>query len=412
MKHLALPLLFAVLIAAPSQACEPGLYRSADGQRHAAITRPATALRYTLDDGRRGAVGGPDALLDCKDGQLNSRPLGSWTPVSLALTPTRFDSHGQKLSGVLLEPPGLDGPAPLVVLVHGSERSPPMTGAYPYILASFGLRVFAYDKRGTGESQGEYTQNFELLADDAAAALAEARRLAAGRITRAGYYGGSQGGWVAPLAATRSEADFVAVGFGLMISPAEEDREQVLTELRERRASAQDLNEASIVAGATAKLVSSHFEEGYEALADARRRFGGRDWFRRIRGEYTGDILALSEVELRRIGRARFDNLELIWDYDATAVLGRLKSPLLWVIAEEDREAPPAITLSRLKKLRDAGAPFDVFSFPDTDHGMVEFDQASDGSRIYGRITDGYFRLVADWILNGRIDAQGRARRH
>ncbi|WP_369062026.1 alpha/beta hydrolase [Caulobacter sp. 73W] len=400
------------MVATPSLACEPGLYRYSRDQSYAAITKPAAALRYTLDDGRRGEVGAADAVLNCQADRITSTPQGgTWDRVPLTLTATRFESHGQALSGVLVEPPGLDGPAPLVVLVHGSERTSPMTGAYPYLLASFGLRVFAYDKRGTGGSEGEYTQNFELLADDAAAAFAQARKLAAGRITRAGFYGGSQGGWVAPLASVRAKADFVAVGFGLMISPAEEDREQVLTELKEHGASARDLEEARVVTDATARLVGSHFEQGYRELAQAKKRFEKRAWFSRIRGEYTGEILATDEAELRRVGRALFDNLELIWNYDSVAVLRQLKSPLLWVIAEEDREAPPAITLSRLTALRDQGAAIDVFSFPNTDHGMVEFTQGSDGGRTYGRITDGYFRLLADWIRGGGSSDYGRGRR-
>lgn len=412
MKRLALLTPLAALIATPSLACEVGLYRSAEDQSHAAVTKPAAVLRYTVDDGRRGEVGTPDALLTCKADQIVSTRSGqAWEKVPLVLTASRFVSHGQTLSGVLVEPPGLKAAAPLVVLVHGSERTSPMAGAYPYILASFGLRVFAYDKRGTGSSEGEYTQNFELLADDAAAAFTEAKRLAAGRITRAGYYGGSQGGWVAPLAATKSAAEFVAVGFGLMISPAQEDQEQVQTELLEAGAGAQDLEEAKVVTQATAKLVSSHFEDGYEGLADARRRFKARPWFGKIQGEYTGDILSMDEAELRRIGRARFDNLELIWNYDAVAVLEKLKAPLLWVIAEEDREAPPAITLSRLTALRDAGAAIDIFSFPKTDHGMVEFSQSSDGTRTYGRIVDGYFRLLADWIAGRKSGPYASARR-
>ena len=54
-------------------------------------------------------------------------------------------------------------------------------------------KVFVYDKRGTDESDGEYTQNFELLAADAAAALTHAKAMARGRFSRAGYFGGSQG---------------------------------------------------------------------------------------------------------------------------------------------------------------------------------------------------------------------------
>src|SRR3546814_10019589 len=58
---------------------------------------------------------------------------------------------------------------------HGSERSSPIGGIYGYAMAAQGISVFVYDKRGTGGSDGEYTQNFELLAADAAKALDTAR---------------------------------------------------------------------------------------------------------------------------------------------------------------------------------------------------------------------------------------------
>jgi hypothetical protein len=310
----------------------------------------------------------------------------------------------------LIEPPG--GPHPLLVLVHGSERTSPLSSAYPYIFASYGLTVFAYDKRGTGKSEGEYTQNFELLADDAAAAMTAARRLAQGRFDRAGYFGGSQGGWVAPLAATRTPVDFVAVGFGLIESPLGEDREQVLSEMRAKGYGTDDVAAAREVADATGQLVASNFTIGFDHLAVMKRRYGSKPWFNDINGEFTGAVLRESEADLRRVGRALFDNLELIWDYDAPAVIRRVKSPQLWVLAEEDREAPSETSLNLLRQIRGGGADLTIYSFPGTDHGMVEFVQAADGSRTYTRITDGYFRLLADWIKDAPPTAYGRARKH
>ena len=93
-------------------------------------------------------------------------------------------------------------------MVHGSETEPAIHNTRALMLAAQGIAVFTYDKRGTGQSGGFYTQNFELLADDAAAAMQQAQALAAGRFSKAGYWGQSQGGWVA-AGTTRSRADFV-----------------------------------------------------------------------------------------------------------------------------------------------------------------------------------------------------------
>jgi pimeloyl-ACP methyl ester carboxylesterase len=402
----------AAAAAVSAAACPSGIFKAPRSNEQVVVTPPRSgAQRYTYIDGRRGDFADESGPLACSDGKIVSRNSGAiWTEVPLRRTEVSFRSHDQRFSGALVEP-STPGPRPLVVFVHGSERTSPMEGAYPYVLAAHGLAVFAYDKRGTGGSEGEYTQNFELLADDAAAAMAEARRVATARFTRAGFFGGSQGGWIAPLAATRSQADFVAIGFGLLASPLEEDREQVLTEMRARGHGEPDLSQALELADAAGAVVASHFTSGFGTLAELKRRYAAKPWFSEIKGEFTGAVVRASEADLRRIGRPLFDNLELIWGYDASAVLRRLKAPLLWIIAEQDREAPPDTSLRRLDQLRAEGLDVTVFSFPETDHGMVEFTKAPDGSRKVTRVTEGYFRLLADWIKGRLGGPYGRARR-
>ncbi len=411
----------AAMFATPamaSAACSEGAY--ADGQGHiavlgAAAAAPASGLRYLLLDGRRGATGDAQAPVVCAGGQVSLMAsegrLVRLSRIALQVTPAAFSSAGTTLSGQLLEPAGtVDPRRPLVVLVHGSERTRAVSNIYGPMLAAQGISVFSYDKRGTGDSEGEYTQNFELLADDAAAALLQARKMAAGRFGRSGFFGGSQGGWVAPLAATRAPADFVAVGFGLVVSPIEEDREQLFDEARVLQLGAADRERVGRLSDATAQLMRTHFSEGFESLAKVRAEIGDAAWARTIRGEHSGDMLRMSDADLRRIGRARFDNLELIWDYDAEAALRRLNVPLLWVLAGEDQAAPIEATRRILAGLRSNGQTLDIYLFPDTDHGMVEFRSDAQGNRTYTRITDGYLRLLADWIRRQVHGPYGRGK--
>jgi len=399
--------------AAAVGSCRPGVYGESPDAFvviGSAAPPPASGQRYLFRDGRRGGTGAAGSPVAC-DADVASVTTADgdtrrWPRQYTLETDATFVSAATRLAGRLVEPAGEpDGARPLVVLVHGSEKTAAIGSVYAYMLAAQGVSAFVYDKRGTGASAGDYTQNFELLADDAAAALREARRLAAGRFGRAGFFGGSQGGWVAPLAATRSPADFVAVGFGLVVSPIEEDREQLLDEASQLKLGTADMRKIERLSRATATLVRSHFSTGYEALAQVRHEIGGAPWAATIEGEYSGDMLRMSDGDLRRIGRARFDNLELIWDYDAAAALRRLKAPLLWVLAGEDREAPIEATRAILLRLEASGRPIEAYVFPDTDHGMVEFKTNADGSRAPGRITDGYLKLLADWIKG---DLQGR----
>lgn len=357
------------LPVAAAELCTVSAY--GDGQGNLAVLGapaavPATGQRYLMLDGRRGATGDANAPVSCSGDVVSFRtPAGAtqrWRRLPTRDTDATFISAGTTLVGQLIEPAGPADPTrPLVVLVHGSERTMAVAAIYQRMLVAQGISVFAYQKRGTGDSEGEYTQNFELLADDAAAALAKARELAAGRFGRAGYFGGSQGGWIAPLAATRSQADFVAIGFGLVVSPIEEDREQLFDEARRMQLDATAMKQVGQLSDATAQLMRTHFSQGYEALARVRAQIAAAPWAQTISGEYSGDMLRMSDADLRRIGRARFDNLELIWDYDAEAALRRLKVPLLWVLAEQDRAAPIAATRLILSRLRASGQPIDTY---------------------------------------------------
>ncbi|AWV06195.1 alpha/beta hydrolase family protein [Marilutibacter maris] len=393
--------------------CPTGAYRPASGNDAVVVysidSLPPPAQRYLFLDGRRGSTVEDDGPVRCTADGLSVRGADGrstlWPRMALRETATTFGSLGSRLAGNLIEPEDGAADMPLVVMVHGSERYSSTHSSYAYMMAAQGTRTFAYDKRGTGESEGEYTQNFELLAEDAAAALDHARAMAAGRFGRAGYFGGSQGGWVAPLAATHSDADFVAIGFGLVVSPIDEDREQMISEARAAGYDARTMAQIDRLSQATARLLDSHFSDGFEALEALRRELADAPWAATIEGEHSGAMLRTSDADLRRLGRARFDNLELIWDYDAQAVLERLDAPLLWVLAEQDREAPIEKTRGALQALAAAGKPVDVYLFPDTDHGMFEFRTLPDGERQGTRITDGYLRLLGDWIKG---DASGR----
>ncbi|HEV7233030.1 MAG TPA: alpha/beta hydrolase, partial [Sphingorhabdus sp.] len=160
---------------------------------------------------------------------------------------------------------------------------------------------------------------------------------------------------------------------------------------------------------ATSKLLLSNFTLGFDELDAVRRDMDTKPWASKIDGEHSGAMLRLSNDELRRIGRARFDNLELIWDYDAIGALRKLQVPLLWVLAAEDREAPVAGTRAALLELKAEGKKIEVYLFPETDHGMIEFMENADGTRTVTRITDGYLRLLGDWIKRESKGPYGRS---
>src|SRR4029453_3811281 len=126
-------------------------------------------------------------------------------------TDVKFENHGTQLTGALRRPAG-GGRHAGVVFVDGAapaERDGWEDEAE--LLAAAGFASLAWDKPGCGGSGGDWRD--QSLQDRAAEALAAVACLAAQEgvdPARIALLGGSQGGWVGPLAASRS-ADVAAV---------------------------------------------------------------------------------------------------------------------------------------------------------------------------------------------------------
>ena len=403
--------------------CHAAIYRLDDGRLLDIAPDDGEDLRWMLSDGRRGGL--PAATHGASTLGWSDRPDGvtvdvpacgsdgivftdkgaapvKGSRVRLIATDTTFSSHGAALFGRLMLPDG-DAAVPIVIEVHGSESSPAVDFYFQQrLFPALGVGVFVYDKRGTGRSEGHYTQDFDLLADDAVAAVAKAKELAGTRATRVGFEGLSQGGWIAPLAATRTHVDFVVVDFGLAGSPAEENTDETVLELARKGYAASELAAAAEVAEATNEVLASHFRNGYRALDAVRARYRHRPWFKQLHGQFTGELLEHRDWVLRLVGP--FFDMRTPVRYDAIAVLSRLQTPMLWVLADDDTLAPNATTRARLKTLVDEGHPITALVFPNTDHGIREFITTDDGERLDTRTPDGYLRTTVDFALNGRLD--------
>jgi uncharacterized protein len=309
---------------------------------------------------------------------------------------TRFQGSGVGLAGRLTLPPG-KAQVPIVVLIHGSEHESALENySLQRQFASAGIGVFAYDKRGTGTSGGRYTQNYLTLATDAVLAMREARRLAGKRATRVGYQGGSQGGWVAPLAAHIEPVDFVIVNFGLAVSPLDEDREAIAFDMERAGFGPQAKSKAMEVASATAAIVASNFTDGFEQLEAVKRKYGQEPWFKSVRGNFTAYLLVSSAETSRKEGPSLLEGIPA--QYDPMPVLRNLRTPQLWILGGQDRDAPSAETIRRLAALRKTGRPITTVVFKEADHGMYEFETLSDGERVSTRQPSGYFALMRDFI--------------
>lgn len=253
---------------------------------------------------------------------------------------------GVKLAGQLYLPTGLSGPAPAVVLIHGS--GPQDRDGYASIvavmadaLAASGRVVLTYDKRGVDGSGGDWSRaGFEVLAQDAMAgmALLAARpEVDAGRI---GLAGSSQAGWVAASVLRQGgrPADVFLLGAaGAALTVAEQNLYNTKVRMGCAGVAAADIDLALRQQSAFfAFLRDDRTAPQLDRLtAEGRKRAALRDWLFPASGEVdrsAGDWFVTLDPA--------FDPLPLWRAYGGRA---------MFVFAEHDDSTPTAVAAGRLK---------------------------------------------------------------
>jgi uncharacterized protein len=401
--------------------CHVGTYHLSDG-RDVDIAPADEKLRWRMKDGTSGQ------LTPMADGSWSSalgwteRPDGKRISfgecnadqiyfdgveghrILFDVVETHFQGAGVTLAGRLVLPKGAE-PVPIVIMVHGSDAGSALEGSGVFSLQrlfpSAGIGVFVYDKRGTGASGGKFTHDYLTLADDAIAAVREAKRLGGTRAKRVGYFGTSQGGWVAPLAAKIETVDFVVVGYGLAVSPLAEDREGLALDITRHGYGLDVLAKAMEVADATGAVLLSDFHGGYDQVETVRQKYGKEPWFTLLHGDVSFLILQKSPAELKELGPTLFPCVPL--QYDPMPVLRNLGTPQLWILGADDIDAPSGETAARLKALAASGSPIATAIFRGAEHVMYEYEVAPDGTRLSTRQPEGYFRMMVDFIRDGRL---------
>jgi len=261
-------------------------------------------------------------------------------------TELTFHNGDTALHGRVLVPTEQAAHRPAVVIVAGSgarEMDDYLPEAEAFVAA--GVVVLIYDKRTEGYSLTE--RSYRQLGDDALAGLESLRARADVDPDHVGLWGHSEGGWVVPLAASRSDhVAFVMMAGASALAPA---RAQTWSTCR--------------------YLIHTGFSErACDSLA----------------GNLTRVMVAAGMFPEA--------------DYDPIPALKRLDIPVLGIFAEYDQSTAPAESRDLMESALQANAdPHSALRvIGNTSHNFLS---SADGFDTDGEIDSSYLDLLGAWVV-------------
>lgn len=296
-----------------------------------------------------------------------------------------------KLKGTLLVPLS-KGPHPAVVFAHGSGDTLRDVGMWNTFFVRQGIAVLSLDKRGAGESGGDWHKaSLDEIAGDWLAGVAMLRQRADIDATRIGVHGSSQGGWTAPLMAARSkDIAYVIVRAGSANTVADTMAYEIGWSAREAGLPEADALEAEAESRKMFKLAGAPWADFNAAAVPLKSKpWAGSAW-----------VLNMSEGGWGRPWSA------INAPYDPAATLARVKVPVLWFLGEFDHNVPTAATARLLDAARTASGnkDFTVVRIPNAGHTFLESSTGNNSEFVdKTSMAAGYWDKMEAWLAQHRF---------
>ena len=306
---------------------------------------------------------------------------------------------GVRLAGTLGIPDGA-GPFPAVVLICGSgpeTRDEDVMGHKVFLVLADalnrrGIAVLRYDKRGVGESAGNYaTATFTDFAADAESALRFLMSRPEIAPDRIGLVGHSEGGAVAPMVAVRESAARFVV---LMAAPGVRIGQLL-------RLQTAKIAKASGAADADIARRLTFFDKLYVDLAAAKgdeqaQGVANADVAQAVADKIVPAASADALVKLVTGSWARE-----AFAYDPVPALRQLKTPVLALNGSLDLQVPAEEDLSPIRAALQGNPRATIVELPNLNH---LFQTAKSGTPAeYGEIEEtlapAALKMIADWVV-------------
>lgn len=315
------------------------------------------------------------------------------TSLSVSAQPTGFTErevafyNGEvKLSGTFMVPDqGIKVPA--IVFLHGSgPHSREGFRSHAEEFAKLGIASLFFDKRGTGSSGGSWTtSSLRDLAEDGLAAVRWVKKQAEVDPARIGFWGVSQAGWVAPMAASMSEdIAFMIINSGGGVTPKESEYYSYGKLFEQAGLNEEAKKEAF-------DILDHYFQ--YLATGDGWDRLTARlDSLKNNPGaplHQLPDYIIVPSQNIR-------PQWSWVATYDPVPDIATFEGPVLLLMGEDDNSHPVEAAVTKWKEgLEKAGnEDATIMVFPGAGHGLRQ----SGGHDRRAPYADGYMEVQLGWL--------------
>jgi pimeloyl-ACP methyl ester carboxylesterase len=298
-----------------------------------------------------------------------------------------FRSGETTLAGTLLLPES-SVPVAAIVITHGSgpqTRQESMPFAERFVRDGFA--VLAFDKRGSGSSDGRwYATSLDDLADDAIAAAAFLKSRAEIDGKRIGIFGVSQAGWVNPHAVVRAPGvfAFAVIVTGGGVRPIEVEKYDYNATLEHAQATVEDRREAMALVDRYMEYLKTG--EGRVELESAIEASSSKPWAK---------VVNLSRVMPLAADRSKW---EWVPTYDPTGDIAQIHIPVLVLLGSRDRFVQSEIAEERWRTslIKAANPDAAVFVFIGGGHGLTVGEHHLDTTK--NEYVSGYLEILDSWL--------------
>jgi uncharacterized protein len=305
-------------------------------------------------------------------------------------------SNGQAhLAGTVYLPETGDH-LPGVVVLHHAGLATRDAALYRHLkegLPVLGFAVLVFDRRGSGQSSGDFASaDFETLADDAIAGQRALAKISRIDQTRIGFWGLSQGGWLAVLAAGRNSNSAFAVAVSAPLVTANEQMQFATSNLLAVRGySESDVGE--MLDARKAWIGYLHGANSRAVAVAALRKSELKPWFDLAYLPKASQVTTDPEHDA---SRKRLDD-------DPLAAVLKVKVPVLFLYGDSDPWVPVARSVERLRTLSSQHPNIDYAVVVDANHEMMfpvndKMEIDASATRRAAPQAPTYFMILGSWL--------------